>query len=173
MTEVTKPIFTETPTLFLDVDGVLNRCGASNQGLEQDKVQQLRRIVESSNPDIVVSSTWRRYDHQMERLTELLHSIGANVVGTTPILEFEHSGGIYSAKSRGAEIQAYIDEHGTPLSMVILDDMNDMEHLSPFLIQTKSFVGLTKEIADKVIGVLGDNPGTKVKQLNECPDEAL
>ena len=56
--------------LFLDVDGVLNRCGKSAQGLEEDKVALLKQIVAATGCRIVLSSTWRKTQHQRERIEE-------------------------------------------------------------------------------------------------------
>ena len=50
--------------IFLDVDGVLNtkysksRCGRFI-GIDKDKVAQLKRIVDETDAEIVLSSTWR------------------------------------------------------------------------------------------------------------------
>lgn len=145
---------TPSRVLFLDVDGVLNRCGKSNQGLETDKVELLAQIVREANPSIVVSSTWRIFEHQINRLKAVLQRIGANFIGTTPWHNGKTEGGLYIAKARGNEIQEWMDENGTPEKFVILDDDSDMLHLKPHLIKTESFVGLTSEIAKSVIEAL-------------------
>jgi hypothetical protein len=140
--------------LFLDVDGVLNRCGKSAQGLEADKCEMLARIVKEANPVIVVSSTWRISDRGMERLHLLFRQIGAKFGGITPYHTGRTEGGLYIAKARGNEIQEWMDEHGTPERFVILDDDSDMGHLLPRLIRTESFVGLTDQITERVIDAL-------------------
>lgn len=145
---------TPSKVLFLDVDGVLNRCGKSNQGLETDKVELLAQIVRKANPAIVVSSTWRIHERQMNRLKTVLKSIGANFIGVTPWHNDKTEGGLYMAKARGNEIQEWMDENGTPERFVILDDDSDMLHLKPRLIKTESFVGLTEEIAKLAIAAL-------------------
>jgi len=140
--------------LFLDVDGVLNRCGESAQGLETDKCEMLARIVVEANPVIVVSSTWRISDRGMERLTLLFRQIGARFGGITPYHTGRTEGGLYVAKARGNEIQEWMDENGTPERFVILDDDSDMCHLRPHLVKTESFIGLTPEITQRVIDTL-------------------
>lgn len=137
--------------LFLDVDGVLNRCGKSNQGLESDKVDQLQRIVEACDPTIIVSSTWRISERALTRLVAVLYDIGGRFGGITPYHNGRTEGGIYIAKARGNEIQEWMDVHGHPDRFVILDDDSDMCHLKEHLVKTESFVGLTPGIADKVI----------------------
>ena len=140
--------------LFLDVDGVLNRCGKSAQGLETDKVKMLERIVAVANPIIVVSSTWRIFDRRMNQLHLIFSEMGARFGGVTPYHNNKTEGGIYIAKSRGNEIQEWMDDNGTPSRFVILDDDSDMGHLLPNLVKTESFVGLTPEITQRVIDAL-------------------
>jgi hypothetical protein len=140
--------------LFLDVDGVLNRCGKSAQGLETDKCEMLARIVAEADPVIVVSSTWRISDRGMERLTLLFRQIGARFGGITPYHTGRTEGGLYIAKARGNEIQEWLDDNGKPARFVILDDDSDMGHLLPHLVKTESFVGLTPEITQRVIDAL-------------------
>jgi hypothetical protein len=123
--------------LFLDVDGVLNRCGKSAQGLETDKCEMLARIVAEANPVIVVTSTWRTFERGMERLHLLFRQIGARFGGITPYTG-RTEGGLYIAKARGNEIQEWMDGNGTPQRFVILDDDSDMGHLLPHLIKTQS-----------------------------------
>ena len=137
--------------LFLDVDGVLNRCGKSNQGMESAQVAQLERIIAACDPQIVVSSTWRISERSLTRLVAVLYDIGGRFGGITPYHNDRTDGGIYIAKARGNEIQEWMDTHGHPDRFVILDDDSDMCHLKEHLIKTESFVGLTPEIADKVI----------------------
>lgn len=140
--------------LFLDVDGVLNRCGKSAQGLETDKVEMLGQIVAAANPVIVVSSTWRISERSMERLHLVFRQIGARFGGITPYHNDRTEGGLYIAKARGNEIQEWMDMNGTPERFVILDDDSDMCHLKPQLIKTESFVGLTPDLTQRVIDAL-------------------
>jgi hypothetical protein len=128
--------------LFLDVDGVLNRSGASREHLFLDKVALLREIVETTNGAIVVSSTWRRLRN---RMFELWAALGPDMkerwLGNTPIL---------SGQPRGNEIQAWLDAHPEVERFVILDDDSDMGELMPHLVRTHCFTGLTPELANEV-----------------------
>lgn len=137
--------------IFLDVDGVLNRCGKSSQGLETDKCDLLAEIVRATGAGIVVSSTWRKMEHQRERLVRLFYQIEAVCMGWTPVLEKPQHSGIYTAPERGVEIQAWLDAHPDVVGFVIIDDGSDMAHLMEYLVQTESYTGLTREIADAVI----------------------
>jgi hypothetical protein len=76
----------------------------------------------------------------------------------TPTLDSAIPGSvIILGKPRGLEIQAWMDDHGIPDRFVIVDDMSDMEHLLPRLIQTRSTVGLTPTIADEIIAALSQS----------------
>ena len=140
------------PTLFLDVDGVLNRCGG--EGLEEDKVELLRQIVAATDTTVVVSSSWHIYPQQMSRLLRLFHTIGARYGGFTPFGLTASVSGLFRAKARGAEIQEWLDANGRPERFVLLDDDPEMGELYPYQIRTESRTGLTPEIARHVIAAL-------------------
>ncbi len=123
---------------------------------------QLRRIVESCHPIIVVSSTWRLKEHQLLRLLKLFQSIGARCGGVTPHLAQPIGpSGIVEARPRHEEIQLWLDENGPIPHFVILDDDDrEMGPLLPHLVKTDSYTGLTSEIADKVIEALNKEKPT-------------
>jgi len=146
------------PVLFLDVDGVLNRCAESGFGLEEDKLNLLGHIVDMTNCRLVLSSTWRQSTDQLTRLKIALENRGMIIHDVTPTLDSAIPGSvIILGKPRGLEIQAWMDAHGIPDRFVIVDDMSDMEHLLPRLIQTRSTVGLTPTIADEIIAALSQS----------------
>jgi hypothetical protein len=143
--------------LFLDVDGVLNRVGTRERsphgtyGVETAKVELLCEIVGATDCDIVVSSTWRKYDDLMTHLHDRLENLSARIIGTTPVLDRRTDSGLYVAKVRGDEIQAWLDEHPEVNRFVIVDDDSDMAHLAPHLVKTNGREGLTAELTDDVI----------------------
>ena len=53
--------------IFLDVDGVLNCAGSTSRapggcvGVDDDKVERLRKIVEATGAKIVLTSTWKTF----------------------------------------------------------------------------------------------------------------
>lgn len=149
--------------LFLDVDGVLNRVGTRERsphgtyGVEMEKVKLLRDIVAATNCKIVVSSTWRKYDDLMAYLREQLGGgASSQIVGETPVLDRRAESGLYVAKVRGDEIQAWLDENPEVTRFVIVDDDSDMAHLAPHLVKTNGREGLTAELAETVIRRLND-----------------
>lgn len=62
--------------IFLDVDGVLNtpssesRCG-EYIGIDDEKVEKLKKIVEKTKTEIVLVSTWKKYWRKEEKLKPL------------------------------------------------------------------------------------------------------
>jgi hypothetical protein len=134
------------PVLFLDVDGVLNRCGASNQGLETDKCDRLANLCRLTGCRVVVSSTWRKKEHQMDRLLGLFRSRGIVCIGQTPELVAERKllDGfmLYTAKPRRDEIRAWLDAHPRVARYAILDDDPGADDNTGRFVRTNSDDGL-------------------------------
>lgn len=136
--------------LFLDIDGCLNRCGKSIKHFEEDKILLLKSIVEQTGCEIVLSSTWRKSADGLKRVKKLLKNrLSKELFGVTPILD-NLVNGLWHAMPRGVEIAQWLAENPVD-SFVILDDDSDMGELSDKLVLTKSFVGLTPEIAQEAI----------------------
>lgn len=143
--------------LFLDFDGVLvnHRSWYVRSGrtatADPPCVAALNKITDSTNAQIVVSSTWR-IGMTIVELRKLLRAWG--VTGTA-LAKTPHMG--FSVR-RGLEIKAWIDmyEGSRELveSLAILDDDDDMDALSPFLVQTDFEEGLTEVHAEKAIALL-------------------
>ena len=137
--------------LFLDVDGVLNRCGKSGQGLEEDKVVLLQTIVNETDCEIVLSSTWRKTEHQRERIETMCRQrLSKELLDATPVFDLK-IGQLWAASPRWKEIQHWLNRQVGIESFVIVDDDADMGPLLPHLVKTESFTGLTPEIAAEVI----------------------
>lgn len=138
--------------LFLDVDGVLNRCGKSNQGLESDKCDLLADICRVTGCKVVVSSTWRKYPRLMEdRLLPMFRSRGVECIGQTPVMNGEHKlldgSMLYTAKPRHMEITAWLAEHPEVTQYAIVDDDRDADDGTGRYVRTDSFEGLTTILA--------------------------
>lgn len=134
------------PVLFLDIDGVLNRCGLSGQGLESDKVTLLHRLLEAAPCHVVIISTWRLFEHTLARVELLMRDLGVRQWSCTPQLP----------AGRDAEISAWLAQHpGVPHYVVVDDDINPAT--SPHaahLVKTDSFTGLTPVLAHKIYSKL-------------------
>lgn len=143
------------PIVFLDIDGVLvnRRSLAQASGLrakaDTDCVAMLNKITDETGARIVVSSTWRRGGKRFIKETLRLWGVSGRVIGCTPLLH---------AVDRGAEIQSFMDEYaksnGDIKAFVILDDDDDMLHLSSRLVRTYFADGLTSANADEAIALL-------------------
>ena len=142
------------PVIFLDVDGVLNRCGKSHLKLEVDLLNNFQRITDEIDPIIVLSSSWRKFERALKDLLFEFTNRGLVILSHTPILDCKIESGIYTSVERGVEIQQWMDENWTPYKFVIIDDGSDMAHLKTNLIQTNSFEGLTPEITNQIINFL-------------------
>lgn len=144
--------------LFLDIDGVLNRCGESGQGLESDKVVILKEILDATGCKVILSSSWRKEEHQRLRIHRMLNDIGHQLEGMTPVLDVQSSGAwgpsIWISPGKSVEIGTWLSNLAAavrPSRFVILDDEGNMGDLQPFLVQTDSYTGLTHDHAREVI----------------------
>lgn len=156
--------------VFLDFDGVLNHAGMlmgrtalwkDEDEFDPHNVGCLNHLLEVSGAKIVVSSSWRKI-MKYEELVALLARVGVRgeVIGKTP--HYVKNMGIYGTHEghgggwspRGAEIQEWLDEHPEVTHFVILDDSDDMLHLTPKLVLTSFEVGLLKEDVEKALLIL-------------------
>lgn len=150
--------------IFLDIDGVLNTVMVDTQPISQyshlredgfyydlaspnqkrvsnrQAVMWLNLLCKQKKAKIVISSTWR-LSLSLDEMKEALVNSGLlpeiEVIGATPNL------GYLPERTRGLEIQRYLDEHyGDELpQFIILDDDSDMDHLLPHLIQCNVYRG--------------------------------
>jgi hypothetical protein len=162
--------------VFLDVDGVLNSrrhlldCASPGGGLGMAAVHvsELARILRWTRAGVVVSSTWRKFGlhseskfvkemrrHGADGQLVLSRVLGRTVDGYAVGLERDAAGRVL----RGTEIQAYVDMVGCIDSFVVLDDDSDMGPVMHRLVQTTFDDGLTPELADKAIEMLGVDGG--------------
>jgi hypothetical protein len=146
----------ERPALMLDVDGVLNRCAASGFGLEEDKLELLKRIVTATKCRLILSSSWREYPTKRRQLIAALGARGMFLSDLTPVLVTDAEAGsrIARARPRWEEIKAWLNDNSETTRFVILDDEKDFGPLSAHHVQTWSEEGLTADIAEAVIRYL-------------------
>ena len=156
------------PALFLDIDGVLN-CHSSKSycgifvGIDKDKVQRLKKIVQKTNAIIILSSDWkigwqphRKYDPEIyphaKYLDNHLRKKSDNtlfITDKTPNIR---------RSERGAEINAYLQLHPEITNYVVLDDYYfddyDEYKIGPHLIWTNHVYGLTDDDSAAAISLL-------------------
>ena len=167
--------------LFLDIDGVLNTGQYSKYMIENklndfdengsifdpNAVDNLRYIIDCTNADVIISSTWR-YDglDKMQKLWKD-RNIPGKIVGITPHLIFASFEEVDSKEiwqkrpigSRGMEIDEWLrlntNQKLEPLTYAILDDEDDfLLHQAEHVVLTDPMKGITREVADKVINIL-------------------
>lgn len=156
--------------IFLDVDGVLtmSRCvccdfyesdptllfpeditalnGVLFDGcipLERAQLENLKWLVEQSNSNIVLSTTWRQVSDMRAYLIAALEHIGIpsyRILDDTPCMP--HLG-------RGGEIHTWVNEHKDQVSRyVVIDD----DHVDSIL----QFVGADKFVQTTLQSAVGD-----------------
>lgn len=143
--------------IFLDVDGVLNSTtfymkhqtltDFLRNRLDFEAIVRLRKIVDKTGAEIVVSSTWRRLPEDMDLLSSTLLNFDLDIMDVTPFL--------YN-KKRGDEISAWFESHPEykKAAYIILDDDSDMTVHMDHLIKTNYACGLsdkeTKEAIERL-----------------------
>lgn len=150
--------------IFLDIDGVLN-CETTEEKtldgtrfVEDRFIKRLKRIVDTTNAKVVLSSDWR-YDRDCDEfngdyleLKDKLFEYDIEFYGFTPVCPRNSRGFPYA--SRGFEIKQYLAEHEEVDEFVILDDRCDMEPHLNRLVRTSFETGLTEEDVDEAIELL-------------------
>ena len=152
--------------LFLDFDGVLNSAKFLHENHEEIKkanggsflhrhikeidpvaFERVRRIVETTNSKIVISSSWRIL-HPIEEINEMFKIHGWD---NPPIIDYTPRI-MKSGSIRGDEIQSWIDNQKVEklTTYVCLDDDNDF-HDSQNLVQTTWQGGIQEEHVDAAL----------------------
>lgn len=102
--------------IFLDVDGVLHAESGHSGFFLPECMEHLREIMQQSNADIVLSSSWRCTSGGIERVNQQLTSYGIKpIVNITPVSGYS---------TRGDEILAFLRDHATIKHFAVLDDMD-------------------------------------------------
>lgn len=140
------------PILFLDCDGILNTRPGT---LDADKLDLLAGIVRETGCEIVLSSTWRKIDSQLDRLVTEISARGLQIFDSTPVIE-EYFGRIISCPARWVEISRWFERRKDLAcsAFIILDDEPHMGPFSSHHVHVQSDIGLTSEIAKEVISRL-------------------
>jgi hypothetical protein len=161
--------------IFLDIDGVLNtgswHCQAKGKELQDEygykfdpkAVANLKRIVDETGAEIVISSTWKSFGFsELEEMWEE-RGLPGKLIGITPnsvsdeMLLNADLDNMELFSIRGMEIKEWLSKNGKRIShYAIIDDMDNMlpEQQSHF-VKTDPEIGITKENANQVIAILG------------------
>jgi len=149
--------------IMLDIDGVLGRYAADyctplmEKGdlivqTEPELVFMLNKLVDKTGAELVLSSAWRRDPNWRE--TMAANGIVKKFLDRTPTEIPENMKTVGFGPCRGDYIHLWLQDHPEVEDYVILDDMGMREflpHQESHLYRTKVHVGLTGDIAVKVI----------------------
>lgn len=152
--------------IFLDIDGVLNsdmwlrsltpeNWPASH--IDPEAVAVLNQIICRTEAKCVISSAWRK-QYSLDYIKKALSDAGftGEIVGQTPDFFALRHQRTSKAYTRGDEIQAWIDQQDNkPEAFLILDDCEDMAHLTGHLIKTDGVFGLLPEHVKDAVIMLG------------------
>ena len=147
--------------IFLDFDGVLNT--EHYQGLLQYQgkpwqdeygaffdpkaVKQLKRIIDATDADIVVESSWKYLGlDAMKELWEV-RNLPGTIIDITPSL---------LGKNKGVEIASWLSKYAKQdIRYVIIDDEYViLDSQLPHFILTNPYEGITEEQANRAISML-------------------
>ena len=147
--------------IFLDFDGVLNT--EHYQGLLQYQgkpwqdeygaffdpkaVKQLKRIIDATDADIVVESSWKYLGlDAMKELWKVRNLLGT-IIDITPSL---------LGKNKGVEIASWLTEQANQnIRYAIIDDEYViLDSQLPHFILTNPYEGITEEQANRAISIL-------------------
>ena len=149
--------------IFLDFDGVLNT--EHYQGLLQYQgkpwqdeygaffdpkaVKQLKRIIDATDADIVVESSWKYLGlDAMKELWEV-RNLPGTIIDITPSL---------LGKNKGVEIASWLSKYAKQdIRYVIIDDEYViLDFQLPHFILTNPYEGITEEQANRAISMLNE-----------------
>lgn len=139
------------PTLFLDIDGVVNKQenfkhskGVTPYPIDSYCAFLVARIVSNTDCQVVLSSSWRNYPEAVEIVS---NSVVPIVDKTSDLYDDLNEG---KQILRGDEVNEWLSRHPEVTKYAILDDDSDFYDDQP-LFKTTFKEGLTDEIAERVI----------------------
>lgn len=136
---------------------ILNELSGANYPFDEKCLENFKRLVDETDANIVVSSTWRLFESNRVKLLETLrkYDLDTKIIGYTPYYHRDFM-------PRGYEIEGWLRENEFTGEFIILDDVDNMEHLKPHLILTNALTGLTADDVDQGIKML--NSARKFKK---------
>ncbi|MDL2273881.1 hypothetical protein LJC34_05015 [Oscillospiraceae bacterium OttesenSCG-928-G22] len=153
--------------IFLDIDGVVY-LDESIGAFSESALVCLKDLVMKANAYIVISSSWRVHKEGSEKhalLTNAFkrHDILDSIIGKTgfdPLRTHELNGADFGqgqGKVRCKNIYLWLLDHREQYNIrafVILDDLNQMGILEPYLATCDPSTGLTEAVANKALSIL-------------------
>lgn len=172
--------------LFLDVDGVLHplrvRYLAGTQEIDDSHVfvgacmEQLQRVVRATSCEIVLSSSWRKFEKTRERVALKLSDYGLSCSQYTTVAGDE------TAAGRVHQISAWVESNRHELAGWAVVDDDDLDtpcgegfqgaEFRQSFVRTDPNVGLTEAAADLLIAVLlGED--SDAEEAAECTERLV
>ena len=135
--------------IFLDIDGVLNDgftiLGTGKDFPTKDHLDCLKQIVDATNAEIVLSSSWRYYPEYKNDVKNALRNVQLQFIYVTKELP----------KGRDAEVREWLSRHPEVENYLILDDLNEFsDELKEHQVLTAFATGLLPEHVKKAIDIL-------------------
>lgn len=146
--------------IFLDFDGVLNSdryirdCGHTGVVIDPSKMELLKKIVESTDARIVLTTSWREHwgtspsecDYSGRLINDIFARYGLEIYSKTPVVR----------PDRENEIKQWLSDNPDTESFVVLDDMFlAADFLKGHVVKTSAFAdALTNEGAEAAIEIL-------------------
>jgi hypothetical protein len=146
--------------IFLDIDGVLvtsetlQRKNKTRHFCEK-AVAQLNRILQETDAEIVLSSSWR-IGASLSKLNSHFFDEGVAkpIVDFTPNIMNKSESGLYLGVERKEEIKSWLANHLEVSNFVVIDDDWDARIENHFVKTSIFQKGLTERLADKAIKIL-------------------
>lgn len=149
--------------IFLDIDGVLNEAFSQSRaphgciGVDNDKVQRLKKIIDTTGAKIVLCSTWRMgWSCNPELCDEDAAYLNKELAREHLIIHAKTEDGI---SDRGHAIINWLTKCAEQPEWIVLDDEVFMDYeecgIMPHLVKTSfAFGGLQDEHVEKAIALL-------------------
>ena len=136
--------------LFLDIDGVVNcettRGRRDGRLAIEPRLAGIVRGIVAAVPEVkvVLSSSWREAPEGRATIEKRV----VPLFGATPLLDAADD-------VRGYEIQAWIELNpGVSRYAIVDDDCDMLPHQLPHFFRTVAAVGITQELADRIVAHL-------------------
>lgn len=160
--------------IFLDIDGVLNtkdwHCRMTKDTPKDEYgyafdpvvVANLARIIDETDADIVISSSWKFYGVAKLRQMWKIRNLPGTILDITPntvsdeMLLNANLDEMELGVCRGKEIKEWLSRHkGEVSNYVIIDDFDDLlPEQEDHAVLTDSLIGITEFDAMKAIMIL-------------------
>lgn len=149
-----------TRVLFLDIDGVVLsgtalRETGDNRYLPPAAIALVNEVLDRTGAVVVVSSTWRMYKDCREILARAgltrLHEDWATPTGRQMV------GPLILGRTRGSEIQDWLDRHPEVERYAIIDDDSDMlDQQKARFVKTDFMTGIGRAHVERLVLNLGE-----------------